>query len=403
MRAAAFDSGAIEGLYPADQGFTITAAFQASAWEAGLHERGAVTEELVAGQLRGYELALDCATGHRPVTEVWIRSLHEVVSAGQETYTVRTAVGTQEQALPRGAYKSTSNHVALADGQFHAYAPPGDVPTEMHRLVTELSTPRFEAAHPVLQAAYAHHALAQIHPFADGNGRVARIVASVFLFRSQSIPLVVFTGQREQYVQALRQADGGNRSVFADFIMDCAVDTLDLMTNLLAADSQDSIERLANLYRLREGVTTQQVEGALATLIKGPMHAEIAAVLAHLPTGVTGGISWGPAQQQDRVPGYHVIAVLDDMTVASIGIRTSAPFQARVTLRVRPLLSIEPSRMPVALEEATTGSVLRARISDIVPEPSEALLARLRAWVGGVMAQALQTLAVAAEGSRGQP
>ena len=43
--------------------------------------------------------------------------------------------------------------------------------------------------HPAVQAAYAHYALTAIHPFADGNGRLARTVASVFLMRSAGVPL----------------------------------------------------------------------------------------------------------------------------------------------------------------------------------------------------------------------
>lgn len=405
MRAAAFDSGAIEGLYPADRGFTITAAFQASAWEAGLREHGAVTEELVAGQLRGYELALDAATKQWPISEAWIRRLHEEVCTGQETYRVRTAIGTQEQALLRGVYKTASNHVLLADGRFHAYAPPADVPSEMHRLVTQLGSAKFDAAHPLLQAAYAHHALAQIHPFADGNGRVARIVASVFLFRAESIPLIVFASQREPYLDALRRADAGDRSAFVAFLLDRAVDTLDLLSNLLSADSQASIDRLANLYRVAEGITQQQVEAALVALLKGPALAEIQAHFTALPQGVSGSVGFGQAhQERDVPPGYRVLETPQDTaTVLYINVRTSPPYQAQVNLRVRPLLALAASTgMPVVLEEALTKSMLRARITDIVPEPGEAVLARLQAWIRSLMAAALQDLAADAEQGRKQ-
>jgi Fic family protein len=403
MRAAAFDSGAIEGLYPADRGFTITAAFQASAWEAGLRERGAVTEELVAGQLRGYELALDAATKRLPISEAWIRTLHEEVSAGQQTYTVRTAIGTQEHALPRGVYKIASNHVLLTDGRFHAYAPPTEVPSEMHRLVTEMGSPRFEAAHPVLQAAYAHHALTQIHPFADGNGRVARILASVFLFRAESIPLVVFAGQRETYLEALRRADGGDRSVFVDFLLDRSIDTLDLLSNLLAADSQASIDRLAGFYRVAEGITQEHLERAIVALLKGPVVAEIQAQLNALPTGVSGGVGYGQIHQETDIPvGYRVVTTPQDpTTVLYVSISTAPPYQAQINLRLRPLLALEPtSSMPVMLDELWTKSSLRARVSDIVPELGEGLQARLQAWVSGVMARALQQLVADAERAR---
>lgn len=54
----------------------------------------------------------------------------------------------------------------------------------------------FASSHPVVQAAYVHHALAAVHPFAEGNGRVARALASVFLYRGVDVPLVVFSDQQ---------------------------------------------------------------------------------------------------------------------------------------------------------------------------------------------------------------
>jgi Fic family protein len=53
----------------------------------------------------------------------------------------------------------------------------------MARLVAELGSERFIKAHPIAQASYTHYCLAAIHPFADGNGRVARAVASTYLYR----------------------------------------------------------------------------------------------------------------------------------------------------------------------------------------------------------------------------
>src|SRR4051794_2949948 len=39
LRTAAFDTGAIEGLYPTDRGLTFTVATQAAAWEQEVVER----------------------------------------------------------------------------------------------------------------------------------------------------------------------------------------------------------------------------------------------------------------------------------------------------------------------------------------------------------------------------
>ncbi|HEV3074674.1 MAG TPA: hypothetical protein VHB47_09685 [Thermoanaerobaculia bacterium] len=54
MRAAAIDTGAIEGLYQVDRGFTMSVALQTLAWEHALGERGEGVRELFEAQLAGY-------------------------------------------------------------------------------------------------------------------------------------------------------------------------------------------------------------------------------------------------------------------------------------------------------------------------------------------------------------
>lgn len=232
-RGAAFDTGAIEGLYEGDRGITVTVMAAAAGWEAIVAaERGGDVVELVRAQFAGYRMALDLATGGRPVTEAWLRQVHEVVCAPQRTHRPLTAVGWQDHALPKGRYKDTPNHVVQADGSAFAYAPVADTPSEMHRLVGELDGDDYVAAHPAVQSAYAHHAFVRIHPFADGNGRVGRVLASVPLLRAVSVPLMLYADQRPEYLAALRAADGGDPAALARFVVDRAVDSMGQLDNL---------------------------------------------------------------------------------------------------------------------------------------------------------------------------
>jgi Fic family protein len=89
----------------------------------------------------------------------------------------------------------------------------------MARLVGELRSDAFLAANPVLQAAYAHYGLVVIHPFADGNGRVARALASAFTYRAISMPIVILSEQKNAYLNALEGADNGDYQVFVDFML----------------------------------------------------------------------------------------------------------------------------------------------------------------------------------------
>ena len=105
VRAAAIDTGAIEGLYQVDRGFTMSVAFQTRAWEHALGERGDEVRELFEAQLAGYKLAIDAVTRKVPLSEAWLRSLHEQICAPHATYRVLTEMGWQEQPFQKGRYK----------------------------------------------------------------------------------------------------------------------------------------------------------------------------------------------------------------------------------------------------------------------------------------------------------
>ncbi|MCL1841462.1 MAG: Fic family protein [Propionibacteriaceae bacterium] len=241
LRSAAVETGAIEGLYTSDRGFTRTVATQAAAWELLADERGPNVRRSINDQIAGYEYVLDAVTRQRlpEITENWIRELHTTICASKDTYRVflESPRGWQDQPLPKGEYKHFPNNPTnLATNEIHEYAPVLDTPEEMRRLLEQLSTPEFEAAHPVIQAAYAHYAFICVHPFADGNGRVSRALASVFLYRNPGVPLVVFSDQRDSYLDALGDADKGNPHPFVHFIEQRVIDTVNLVARALTTD-----------------------------------------------------------------------------------------------------------------------------------------------------------------------
>ena len=232
-------------------------------------EKGEFAANSMVDAMRAYDLVLDVATRAAPVSEMLIRQLHETVCASQKYYAVMTAVGVQEQELVLGKYKSYANNpLHLATNVVHSYASPIDTPEEMRRLVEQLRSPEFEEAEPVLQAAYAHYAFVCVHPFADGNGRVARALASIYLYRSPGVPLVVFVDQKGEYSNALESADAGDPAPFIGFMADRAIDTVSMvLTQLdaaLAPTVEAELERLAPVLTGRGGLQHTQID-ALAT------------------------------------------------------------------------------------------------------------------------------------------
>lgn len=265
LRSAALETGAIEGLYPTTRGVTRTVALQGALWEAELEKLGPDVRGHFDAQLAAFNLVLDAATTAQPISEAWLRALHECVTGAQPTYKAYTELGLQELPLPRGQYKEMPNHVTLVDGTIRYYAPVSDTSVEMNRLIQELRSEQFQRAHPVLQAAYSHHALVSIHPFADGNGRVSRALASVFLYRATGVPLIVFSDQQERYWDGLAAADHGDYQAFVRFVEDRALDGMALVTDRLREARRPLEEKFAGIRRL-------------LTAHGGLMHSEVQAL-----------------------------------------------------------------------------------------------------------------------------
>lgn len=74
---------------------------------------------------------------------------------------------------------------------------------------------------PEVEAAWLHHRFAQIHPFEDGNGRVARALTAAVFLKSDYLVLVIRDDKhRERYLEALEKADGGHLKPLVDLFAD---------------------------------------------------------------------------------------------------------------------------------------------------------------------------------------
>lgn len=295
VRAAAIDTGAIEGLYRVDRGFTFSVAAQAATWEVDIASQGPHVRPLFEAQLAGLELVIDAVTTRTPISEAWIRRLHEVLCGAQETYAARTPVGHQQHPLPKGVYKGQPNHVLLADGTEHSYCPVERTGDEMHRLVLQLDSEEFTRAHPILQAAFAHYSFVAIHPFADGNGRVARALASVFTYRACSLPLVVLADQKSLYLGALAGADAGRFDGFTGFVLQSMVDTANeivlRMRESRAESVRESADRLHSSYARTQPSTARDLDvvaARIAGLVRDGIERELAEV--SLPAAIETGV-----------------------------------------------------------------------------------------------------------------
>lgn len=283
-RAAAVDTNAIEGIFPTDRGFTRTVAEQTGAWQQLMDQRGAHVRPAFEDTLAGFDFILDHTTGKYPLTETAIKELHAVMLNSQDEITAYVSVnGTlqaQQQMLPKGEYKKQPNSPTRHDGSTFHYAPVADTAPEMAKFIAELNSETFAALHPVVQAAYAHYAFVRIHPFADGNGRIARALASIFLYRSPGVPLVIYHDQRADYLDVLEAADDGDFKQLVRFLAEKSVDTVFSITEDLREHASESYgqvdDELAQLLDADAAPKdVQEAATRLQELVRSALQSEI--------------------------------------------------------------------------------------------------------------------------------
>ena len=119
----------------------------------------------------------------------------------------------------RGRFKNQPNFPMRNDGRFHQYCPFLRVNDEIERLLSLTEKYEAQGIAPEVLAAWLHHRFVQIHPFHDGNGRVARSIASLVLMKGGLLPFTVRLRDRRSYFHALETANQGNLDLFVDFIV----------------------------------------------------------------------------------------------------------------------------------------------------------------------------------------
>ena len=144
-----------------------------------------------------------------PLTQHFIRTLHKTLL--REDYTVyRTLPGGVQTSyvIHAGQYKTRPNSVITRYGDRFEYATPEETPALMSDLVDWYNdAERSGKFTPIELAAIFHYRYIRIHPFEDGNGRIARLMANYILTRHDYPMIVVRSRKKKEYLEALHRTD----------------------------------------------------------------------------------------------------------------------------------------------------------------------------------------------------
>lgn len=149
-----------------------------------------------------------------PLTEVAIREMHRILLVEPYEMPAVTADGyPTKRHIAVGQYKTAPNSLRTSTGQMHFYATPEEAPALMGDLL-KWYREEIGHLHPLILAATFHYRFVAIHPFDDGNGRMARLLMNLLLMQAGYVLVVVKNESKPEYLLALEIADSGDLTQF---------------------------------------------------------------------------------------------------------------------------------------------------------------------------------------------
>ncbi|MCF6248798.1 MAG: Fic family protein [Desulfobacula sp.] len=185
------------------EGNTLTLGETAFVLEEGLTISGKPLKdhEEVVGHARAIDLVYDLIQKETVFTEKELFSLHKAVQT-KEVIDVYKPIG--------GWKREPNSTVAVVDEKqvVFEYGPPADIPLlmgnwfELYHGVDQSSKPN-DRQQALMAYVKLHISFVRIHPFFDGNGRLARLIANIPVLKSGLPPIIIPRKLRKQYIDAL--------------------------------------------------------------------------------------------------------------------------------------------------------------------------------------------------------
>ncbi|NQX42658.1 Fic family protein [Pedobacter steynii] len=216
-------------------------------------------EEMKAHDV-AYQLVEEWAKDkERPLTEQNIKELNKTILIRPFWKDAITATGENtRRQIKVGEYKEYPNAVRLSTGELFEYASPTETPILMQELIDWYRSEE-SVLHPATLATMLHYKFVRIHPFDDGNGRIARLLMNYVLLRNNLPPVIIKSDDKANYLHALHSADVGDYPPLIEYIANQLIWSLEI--SIKAAKGED-IEEATDLQKeislLSKRLTTEE-------------------------------------------------------------------------------------------------------------------------------------------------
>ena len=188
--------------------------------------------------------------GHARAIDLVYRMLRQPEITKEDLFALHRAVmelSAVDALNPVGDWKQSYNGTTgVANGQvvFMEYADPLDVPYLMKRWIEAFNLSLDAAKSPsgvIGSYVEAHMGFVRIHPFFDGNGRVARLIANIPVLRGGFPPIIVPKERRGDYIDLLWEYQNAAGKIRRDLSLVPPHPALERFAELLQAEWQRTL------------------------------------------------------------------------------------------------------------------------------------------------------------------
>ncbi len=252
-REHAIETGIVERMYDLKKGITETFIKEGFVQSYISHGDTNVPVPKLISHLKDHldavDFVFDIVKENRELTVSFVKELHSLVTQHQDSAEGRDQFGNKTQIdLLRGKFKIRENNPSREDGTVIMYCPPEHVDSEMDNLIKLYNDAVEKGVHPIINATWFHHAFTTIHPFQDGNGRVARLLSSLILIKNGFFPFTVLREEAKvKYIDALEEADNNEPQRLVDYFIEVQKRNIEKALNIKDVTST-SLDEVTNIF-----------------------------------------------------------------------------------------------------------------------------------------------------------
>lgn len=252
-RQHAIETGIVEKLYDLSEGITQTLIKEGFVESYIGHNDTNIPPKKLMQYLHDHfeamDFIFDLVKSNRQLTVGFIKELHHLVTQHQDFTDAIDSLGNLVKIkLRKGIFKNQDNNPRRENGLLFVYCPPVHVDNEMDKLIEIYNEQSDKNLNPIILAAWVHHAFTQIHPFQDGNGRIARLLASLILIKNGLLPFTVKREDKASYIEALERADENEPQKLVSFFSTEQKKSIENALNFKTEKIPESLSELANIF-----------------------------------------------------------------------------------------------------------------------------------------------------------